>query len=102
MDAVLPYSPDDPGSFCAVGMWKGREYLAKRRRQVLLRCLCGACLFIFLFQTNFIYEVAGTESWSIPLSGYRMDPTQLYGSFGFLEAYSGMVRLGFPSTCPMI
>ncbi|MGE5554717.1 MAG: DUF2206 domain-containing protein [Methanocella sp.] len=75
--------------FCAVGMWKAAEYLAKRRRQVLFTVLVvGVLVPYFLFQTNFIYEVAGTESWSIPLSGYRMDPTQLYGSFGFLEAYS--------------
>ncbi|MEM2507225.1 MAG: DUF2206 domain-containing protein [Nitrososphaeria archaeon] len=28
----------------------------------------------FLFQTGFIYEIVKNQSWSLPLSGYRMDP----------------------------
>ncbi len=42
----------------------------------------------FLFQTNFVYEVSGAQSWSIPLSGYRMNPTDLYASYGYIEPYS--------------
>jgi uncharacterized membrane protein len=51
----------------------------------------------FLFQTGFVYEVAKVECWSIPLSRYRMPPTEvsqyiLYGSevFGalWLSTYS--------------
>lgn len=40
----------------------------------------------FLFQTNFVYEVAGSRSWSVPLSGYRMDPVDLYGSNGYIDS----------------
>jgi len=32
----------------------------------------------FLFQTNFIFEVTGDDSWSIALSKYRMDFLTLY------------------------
>ena len=75
--------------FCVVGMWKTAEFLAKRRRQMIFTVLAvGVLVSYFLFQTNFVYEVAGSESWSIPLSGYRMDPRQLYGSFGLIETYS--------------
>jgi len=31
----------------------------------------------FLFQTGFVYEVVKNQSWSLPLSGYRMDPVFL-------------------------
>ena len=39
----------------------------------------------FLFQTNFVYEVAGVNSWSVPLSKYRMDESLLYGWTGFVD-----------------
>lgn len=38
----------------------------------------------FLFQINFIFEVTGDDSWSIPLSKYRMDGLTLYYA-GFLD-----------------
>ncbi|HSV49707.1 MAG TPA: DUF2206 domain-containing protein, partial [Candidatus Acidoferrales bacterium] len=75
--------------FCVIGMWMVAEYFGKRRKQLLFTVLVvGVLVPYFLFQTNFVYEVAGTQSWSIPLSGYRMDPTQLYGSYGYIEGYS--------------
>jgi len=42
----------------------------------------------FLFQTSFVYEVTGSESWSIPLSKYRMSPLKLYYQFGYGQIYS--------------
>lgn len=39
----------------------------------------------FFFQTNFVYEVTGSQSWSVPLSGYRMNGLQLYASNGYLD-----------------
>jgi uncharacterized membrane protein len=35
-----------------------------------------------------MYEVAGSDSWSIPLSGYRMNALRLYGQYGFTDSYS--------------
>ncbi|MFA5571726.1 MAG: DUF2206 domain-containing protein [Candidatus Bathyarchaeia archaeon] len=75
--------------FCAIGIWMVAGYISKRNTE--LTCLVLAVMVVtpyFLFQTNFVYEVAGTESWSVPLSGYRMNPTLLYGSLGFIESYS--------------
>ena len=46
----------------------------------LLIILLGA---YFLFQTNLVYETAKTESWSLPLSRYRLGPT-LYTQFQYL------------------
>jgi len=42
----------------------------------------------FLFQTSFIYEVTGSESWSLPLSKYRMDTLRLYGNLGYTDEQS--------------
>jgi uncharacterized membrane protein len=41
----------------------------------------------FLFQTEFVYEVVGSDSWSIALSGYRMNALRLYGQYGYPDAY---------------
>ncbi|MEM2739025.1 MAG: DUF2206 domain-containing protein, partial [Candidatus Bathyarchaeia archaeon] len=40
----------------------------------------------FLFQTSFVYEVTGNESWSIPLSKYRMNPLKLH-KLGYTDIY---------------
>jgi uncharacterized membrane protein len=39
-----------------------------------------------LFQTNFVYEVTGSDSWSVPLSKYRMSPLRLY-QVGYGQIY---------------
>jgi hypothetical protein len=65
------------------------HYLSKRRKQVVFVALVlGVLVPYFLFQTNFVYEVTGATSWSVPLSGYRMDPTQLYGNYGYIDTWS--------------
>ncbi|MHA1834908.1 MAG: DUF2206 domain-containing protein [Candidatus Baldrarchaeia archaeon] len=38
----------------------------------------------FLFQTNFVYEVTGSESWSVPLSLHRMNGYKLYRLMGYI------------------
>jgi uncharacterized membrane protein len=79
--------------FCVVGMWTFSQVLCKfvfKNQKKLIASLIVVAVLVpyFLFQTNLIYEVAGTESWSIPLSGYRMNPIQLYGYFGLIDSYS--------------
>jgi len=75
--------------FCAVGMWMLTQYLTKHKRQLMFSILVvGVLVPYFLFQTNFAYEVAGNESWSVPLSGYRMTSTLLYGHCGYIDAQS--------------
>jgi len=63
--------------------------LSKRREKLLASILLLIVLIpYFLFQTNFVYEVTGGDSWSLPLSKYKMDSLRLYGGFGFIDAYS--------------
>jgi uncharacterized membrane protein len=42
----------------------------------------------FMFQTGFVYEVVEAESWSLPLSGYRMSGYKLYCSLGYTDDWS--------------
>jgi uncharacterized membrane protein len=78
--------------FCVVGLWITAGYISRHKQQmhqlVFAVLVIGILVPYFLFQTNFTYEVAGAKSWSIPLSGYRMDPLQLYGYYGYIETWS--------------
>jgi uncharacterized membrane protein len=63
--------------------------LSKREKQFAASVLLLVVLVpYFLFQTEFVFEVTGSYSWSIPLSGYRMDSVSLYGHYGYVGAYS--------------
>jgi len=65
------------------------KLLSKREKEFAVSALVLIVLVpYFLFQTNFVYEVTGSDSWSIPLSGYRMNALRLYGSYGYTDAYS--------------
>ncbi len=75
--------------FCIVGIWAFVKTISKRERIIGTSILIVAILVpYFLFQTNFIYEVAKTDSWSVPLSKYRMPPLRLYGDYGYIDTYS--------------
>jgi uncharacterized membrane protein len=70
----------------------GAEFIVKlfsrREKEFAVSALLLIVLIpYFLFQTNFVYEVTGSDSWSIPLSGYRMNALRLYGHFGYTRAY---------------
>ena len=63
--------------------------LSKRKVELQASILLLIVLIpYFLFQTNFVYEVTVSDSWSVPLSKYRMDSFRLYGVFGFIDSYS--------------
>ena len=63
--------------------------LSKRKEELGVSILLLIVVLpYFLFQTSFVYEVTGSDSWSVPLSGYRMSPLQLYGEFGYIDGYS--------------
>jgi uncharacterized membrane protein len=63
--------------------------LVKRRKELAVTAILLIVLVpYFLFQTNFVYEVTGGDSWSIPLSGYRMNYLRLYGESGYVDSYS--------------
>ncbi len=75
--------------FCIVGIWMFVTLLGKKERPVLVSLLVVVVLVpYFLFQTNYMYEATKSDSWSIPLSGYRMNPLRLYGDFGLIDDYS--------------
>jgi len=63
--------------------------LSKRKREFLVSILLLIVLTpYFLFQTSFVYELTESESWSVPLSKYKMDSLRLYCSFGYIDGYS--------------
>lgn len=75
--------------FCVVGAGLIVKLLSKREKEFAVSALLLIVLVpYFLFQTNFVYEVTGSDSWSIPLSGYRMNALRLYGHYGYTDAYS--------------
>jgi uncharacterized membrane protein len=79
--------------FCVIGMWTLSQvfckFFFKNKKKIIFSFLVVAVLVpYFLFQTNLVYEVTGAESWSIPLSEYRMSPIQLYGYYGLIDSYS--------------
>lgn len=75
--------------FCIIGMWASSKFILRHERTMVVSLLIVAIVVpYFLFQTNFAYEVTKSESWSVPLSGYRMDPLTLYGVYGYIDSYS--------------
>ena len=75
--------------FCIIGIWASCQFVFKRERKLLVALLIVVVLVpYFMFQTNLVYEVTKADSWSIPLSEYRMDPLRLYGQFGTIDSYS--------------
>ncbi|MEM2145831.1 MAG: DUF2206 domain-containing protein [Candidatus Jordarchaeaceae archaeon] len=63
--------------------------LFKKERDYMVSILLLAVLLpYFLFQTGFVYEVVKAESWSVPLSAYRMSGYKLYYSIGYTDDWS--------------
>ncbi|XHH09218.1 MAG: DUF2206 domain-containing protein [Candidatus Bathyarchaeia archaeon] len=53
--------------------------VSKKKSKYLAPVLIAIILIpYFLFQTGFVYEAAQTQSWSVPLSKYRMSNVDLY------------------------
>ena len=75
--------------FCVMGVRFIVGLLSKREREFAVSALLLVVIVpFFLFQTEFVFEVTGSDSWSIPLSGYRMNALRLYGHSGYTDAYS--------------
>jgi uncharacterized membrane protein len=73
---------------CVIGGYFLARLVSKRRKLVGSVLLVAVLVPYFLFQVGFIYEVTGSDSWSVPLSGYRMQTSRLYGQFGYIDEYS--------------
>jgi uncharacterized membrane protein len=74
---------------CVLGAETIANMISKGNREMKVFILLLIVLVsYFLFQTNFVYEVTGSDSWSVPLSKYRMSTLKLYGTLGYTDAYS--------------
>jgi len=74
---------------CVIGAEVIVKLVFKRKDELKISFLLLIVLVpYFLFQTGFIYEVTESQSWSVPLSKYRMSQVRLYGEFGDIDACS--------------
>jgi uncharacterized membrane protein len=73
---------------CVLGAQFIVNVFSKRHAALISVLLVAILVPYFLFQTNLIYEVAKSDSYSVPLSGYRMDPSRLYGQFQYINAFN--------------
>jgi len=74
---------------CVIGAVFLFRLVSKKEREFVFSILIIAILVpYFLFQTGFVYEVTGSDNFSVSLSKYRMDDLRLYGHFGYVDAFS--------------
>jgi len=68
---------------CVLGASFLVKLMSKRRIEIKVSIVLLIVLVpYFLFQTGFVYEVTESQSWSVPLSGYRLDSLYLYRYLG--------------------
>ncbi|MEM2506519.1 MAG: DUF2206 domain-containing protein [Candidatus Aenigmatarchaeota archaeon] len=73
---------------CVIGAEVIGQLVFKRKAEFATSILLIVVLVpYFLFQTGFVYEVAGAQSWSVPLSKYRMDPSILMVTFAYVNGW---------------
>ncbi len=65
--------------------FKPRQMLNREMRRKPTLLLLVIVVLYFLFQTNLIYVVARSESWSVPLSKQNLDPIVLHVSYGYID-----------------
>jgi len=71
---------------CVMGAETIVQLIFKRQNELLSSIFLLAVLgSYFLFQTGFVYELAGVQSWSLPLSKYRMGATFLRSRMGCFD-----------------
>jgi uncharacterized membrane protein len=72
---------------CMLGAETIVNITGKRNMEVKVSILLLIVLIpYFLFQTNFIYEMTGTDSWSVSLSKHRMSALRLF-QLGYTDVY---------------
>jgi uncharacterized membrane protein len=70
---------------CVLGAGSLVKLLSRRQTQLGAFLLLIVLVPYFLFQTGFVYELAGTQSWSLPLSKHRMDTVFLRSKVGYFD-----------------
>ena len=74
---------------CMLGAETVMNLFSKRNIEVKVSVLLLIVLVpYFLFQTGFVYEVTKNDSWSVPLSGYRMNALRLMVGIGYSDTFS--------------
>jgi uncharacterized membrane protein len=59
------------------------EFTAKTKKRIYSAVFIAMLIMLyFLFQSNFVYEITGSKSWSVTLSGYRLG-SRLYTEFAY-------------------
>jgi uncharacterized membrane protein len=74
---------------CVLGAKTIMNIVSRRKTEMMVSILLLVVLIpYFLFQTGFVYEVTGSDSWSVPLSKHRMPVLRLYGDSGYTDVWS--------------
>ena len=74
---------------CVLGAEFLVRLISKQKKHLCISILLLIVLVpYFLFQTGFVYEITKSESWSIPLSSYRMNSYKLYCHSGYTDDWS--------------
>lgn len=69
---------------CILGAETISKYISIRREQFYSSILIIIILIpYFLFQSGFVYEITGSDNYSLPLSKHRSSEIELYSKFGF-------------------
>jgi uncharacterized membrane protein len=72
--------------FCVLGVITLLKLASKREKELLVGVISIIVLVpYFLFQTGFVYEITGTDSYSLPLSLHRSSMLRLYGHHGYIS-----------------
>jgi uncharacterized membrane protein len=70
------------------------KYILKHSDKKFIRLsLCVVLILFFLFNSGFVYEIANDDSWSLPLSMYRMDNIRLHELLVKKEEVDGAIWL---------
>jgi uncharacterized membrane protein len=71
---------------CVLGAEFVVKLVSKWRTELWVSILLLVVLVpYFLFQTGFVYEMTGVQSWSLPLSKHRMDTVFLRSAIGYFD-----------------
>lgn len=75
--------------FFVIGAVFTVKLLSKRDNKLVISVLLLIVLVpYFLFQTGCVYELTGSDTYSIPLSKYRIDAKQLFATQRYIDSYS--------------
>jgi uncharacterized membrane protein len=86
---------------CVLGAEFSTRLLSRRNKEFLVYLLVVVVIVpYFLFQTGFVYEIAKSDSWSLPLSKYRMSPFRLYQDLGYVDGYGAFGAHWFSQNVP--